>query len=201
MREFARRNALLIMNLTLLILTSCVPGGPTRAPRPVPSPAALTRLLLDTSAMPDGWHVSQGPEEYPKPQGQEDGMYVGYSTEDFGSPTLHIVLRYEDKQYAARKYKQYLPAYFDSVGRLTSWKSPSSLTHRSEIADQFRSECADFETLDISARKYTMCVTMAQYEKYVSIFITYIAEGVMNYADLEDILQAIDKRMLTYLEV
>jgi hypothetical protein len=198
MRKDAWGIILLTTVLFLLTLIGCVSSSPTVTLSPSPSAIALTRLLIDTSALPDGWYVSRGPEEYPEQQGQEDSVYVGFNTKTFESPTLHIVLHYKNSEYASKKYKQYLPAYFNSVGRLTPWELPATLRYQSEIADQSQSACANFQTTSDTAKRYTKCVTMTQYEKYISIFITYISEGAMNYADLENTLQAIDKRMLIY---
>ena len=200
MRIFLWRIILLTTVLFLLTLIGCVPNSPTFTPSPSPSAIALTQLLIDTSALPGDWHVSRGPEEYPEPQGQENGAYVGFSTKTFDSPTLHIILHYKNSEYASNKYKQYLPAYFNSMGRLTPWEPPAALKYRSEITDQFQFACANFQTTGDIAEKYTKCVTMAQYEEYVSILITYISEGAMNYADIENALQAIDKRMLIHVK-
>jgi hypothetical protein len=181
-------------------LVGCVLSSVTPTVSPSLSAVVLTQLLIDTSVLPDGWYVCEGPGEFSEQQGQQDSVYVGFCNKTFESPTFHILLSYKDSEYASTKYRQYLPAYFNSVGRLTPWELPDALNYQSETADQFQFACANFRVLSDTSVKYTKCVAMARYEDVVSVLITYPLDGAMSYADLENILQAIDEQMSTYLK-
>jgi hypothetical protein len=183
----------------LLILGSCSKYIPTATPEPLSF--QLGELLLETSSLPAGWRVSDRGSDFGYNQGQDEDRYIEFTTESFKSPTIHIIFLYRDEEYAVDKFKQYLPAHFDSAFRVTSWEVPSELNYQSEVADQFQFGCADFQNASDTSKQYTNCVVMGQYDRIVSVFSTYISPDAMSsYTDLEMVLQAIDKRMAEHLK-
>lgn len=184
--------------LLLLILSSCSKAVPTTTPEPLSF--QLEELLLDISALPPNWRVNDRGSDFGYDQGQDEDRYIEFITESFKSPTIHNLFLYRDKEYAAEKYKQYLPAQFNSAFRLTSWEMPTELNYQSKVADQFQFACANFQNASDDSKHYTRCVAMGQYERVVSAFSTYISPDAMSsYTDLENVLKAIDKRMAEHL--
>ncbi len=159
-------------------------------------------LLIDVSDFPPNWYVNAPPAPMPHYDGaittQEEDIRVGFSAK---SPTLIVagqtVYRFGAQWVAAAEYSEQLPIEFNSnsVASLTPWETPEELPYRSPVADQFHFACHT-STLGPNV----VCEAMGQYEEYLVVFHTHIAEEYMTFADLEVILVAIDERMASYLE-
>jgi hypothetical protein len=158
-------------------------------------------LLVDVADFPPNWYVNAPPAPMPHYDGaittQEEDIHLGFRAK---SPT-HIgagqtIYRFGAQWLAAAEYSEQLPIWFNSnsVASLTPWETPEELPHRSPVADQFHFACHR-TTLGPNL----VCLAMGQYEEYLVVFNTHIAEDYMTFADLEGILLAIDERMALYL--
>jgi hypothetical protein len=123
-------------------------------------------------------------------------MHIGFTAD---SPIRigagHTVYRFSARWKAAAAYSEQLPVNFaNSAAAVTPWEAPEDLPYESAVADQFHFACHR-TTLGPN----TVCQAMGQYEEYLVVFHTHIAPDYMTYADLGQILIAIDERMAFYL--
>jgi len=195
------RPFLLWFLLLFSMLMVCTVAGCSATPTPKVRDFRIDKLLIDVSVFPPGWYVYQDPKRYGEDRAQEDDRYIEFrSMEDAATHSMHIVFQYRDDGAAAYWYAEYLPAEFESAFRLTPWETSDDLQYHSQVADQFRFACADFQFTDGDSKRYTRCTAMGQYDEYVSVFFTYVSSDSITYADLERILKTIDERMAYYLE-
>lgn len=186
--------------LLFSVLMLCTVAGCSATPTPKARDFRIDELLIDASAFPPGWLVSEGPRQFGDDRAQKDDRYMEFrSMEDGATHSMHIVFQYQDNQAAAYWYSEYLPAEFHSAFRVSTWQVPRDLPYESPVADQFKFACAEFQNASDSSKYHTRCVAMGQYDEYVSVFFTYISPDSMTYASLERILKAIDERMAHYL--
>lgn len=161
-------------------------------------PVDMYDLMIDVSVFPQGWDVEFGPS-HPPPRkhlrGEDEGLYVQFSTRDFDARATHIVCRYENDLQATISF--YVDNEFPKGDWVvTPWAVPEEWSYESPIADRFKFACAEFEILGRVSR---FCAAVAQYDEYISVFRTHISPEYMTLEDLERILKAIDERMALYL--
>jgi len=182
--------------LCSLILGSCARTTPSATPEPLNF--ELEELLLDTSSLPSGWQVYTQGSYSDLDRGEDENQYREFVIKTFGSPVIHSVYLYRNKDYAAKKYEQYLPFY--DAGRISPWESPRELHYQSQTADQFQFACANFQHGSDPSKSYRLCIAVGQYGRVVSQFNANISPNAMSYTDLEHIVKAIDKRMIDHLK-
>jgi hypothetical protein len=172
-------------------ITGCLKTEPTPS-----RDFEVRELLIELSVLPKGWYVSYPPQQYPEKRRQKDSAFIQFDAE---SPTLYIaqhsILMYHNKSGATFEYHKVAEEVFGEALLVKPWHVPTELRYESPIANQFRLACADSRIVDVR----TICIAVAQYDEYISIFNAVIVPGFMTYADVERILKYIDDRMMRYL--
>jgi hypothetical protein len=195
-----------IVSITLIatILCRSLFTNPPPIGTSVPLSFDLEELLIDVSTLPSGWQASEvlsdSTDDIYLDLGQQADRYIEFTTETFKSPTIHHVFLYPNKESAEYWYQDNLTMQFHNANRVTPWESPVELNYQSPIADQFRFDCAAFQHATDPSKHFTRCVAVGQYDRVISVFSTYISPNTMGYADLEQVLKAIDRRMATDLK-
>ncbi len=180
---------LLIIMLFTTICCSCNAGPP-------PSRGFTAHeLLIDETTFPLGWYA-ESPFELAGPTVGKAEEYerVGRSFYDHGNRAIQKIYRYGSDKQATQQFHQRRGQIFKSDQFTSEWITPEELTYQSSFADQFHLACA--------TRSKYICQALGQYEEYIIVFsIDMIPYTNITYADLERILQAIDERMIYYLEL
>lgn len=198
--------------VVLVLMGACLPFNALKnalspSPTPLlehPSMAPMQLLIKISDLPPNDWGMSIRPHEWPEYYGQDDSAYVGFNTHAFRVPIVHIVLWYRNDSNAEKGFGRSSQAHFNSARRVTPWERPVQLDFESEIADRFQMACADFQSTGLERIDYTCCVAIARYQEYISILSAQIAdryEGTVSYSEFETVLQAIDERMRTQLDL
>ncbi|MDQ2998536.1 MAG: hypothetical protein M3R61_15990 [Chloroflexota bacterium] len=127
------------------------------------------------------------------PDDEIENLHVGFRYQSEASTvSTHVVSRYSSQAEARQGFE----ALLNHDNLLYGDLSP-----RQELA--YRSNMAQNISVLCSNRPYSpktlppICIAMAQYGSYISVFSAPIDNRVMNYADYEVILREIDKRMGT----
>lgn len=159
-------------------------------------------LLIDLSILPSKWHTvsssSDPPDEYFGYESGADIWFNGITNEDL-IVAAHYVYRFSSERRAANIYQRQVPVWFNSssVASATPWRAPKELSYQSVIADQYYFAC---HISSINSRK-EICQAMGQYDNFLVIFHTHVIPEYMTYADIESILEAIDARIATHLNI
>jgi hypothetical protein len=190
MKERTLRSWLLPCALSLLLLAGCSPiPGPTEPP---PTPVELKSLLVELSSFPPNWEVYFSARA--DPYVAVDNIYVAFRPTDESDLAQHWVYLYPDEPSARQDWWSDSRGY--SADRVTPWETPAELPYQSPVADQFRFFCADFDVGPFGVSGvYTLCWAVARYGRYLSEFSTFLSPEHMTWADIERILQDIDRRM------
>lgn len=165
------------------------------------APAVDTRaLLIDASAFPPGWYRAFEPEPIPKREyGERESLHVAFAhegLEPYRASASHRVYRYRNELDCAILYTlEFSGKGFPNHIMTTPWDVPEEWSYRSPIADHFRFECGELD----SVPPEWICETVAQYDEYVSVFGSRLSADYMTLEDLERILVAIDERMALHL--
>lgn len=210
-----RRRYLLLILLgasLLLAIMNCgvVPLLPWFTPEPTATPKVrgftLRELFVDLSALsPDCW-IYEGPKplSYEENAGAEEALFAWFHCYHPPAPPdsgRYAIYRFRDSQAAVRGYRRAQREWFYNAFRITPYITPDWMEYQSTVAGQTRFACADFQ--DYTEPPYRRCVAVGQYEEYISAFSFSVSppERMADYTGfLEQMLEAIDKRMAHYLE-
>lgn len=185
---------IVLITCLVLAMSSC---GQDRA-IPASTSASLRKCLVDLSDFPPGWSLGFGPDWYSVP-GQilpgraRAGVSVDFSHGESSAVARHEILAYKTERRAADEFNRQQPATYFSASRLTPWQTPDGFSYASPVADQFRLACAEIDGHD---QVFHLCIAMGQYGAHLSTFATWTSPDYMTYANLEQLLTAIDERML-----
>jgi len=183
MKSCTFRNLVLQAILVAIVLGCSRPAAP-----PLRDFDTIDLLIKDVSAFPGGWEVS-APAHAKRVFLREN---IGGARIQFGYPwaghAWHEISRFRNIQDAAVAYRDqdYYP------GAKSRWETPKELSYQSPIANQFRVACRPNP-------RATECVTMAQYDEFVSAFNINADSYAFTFSDLERVLRAIDERMARVL--
>jgi hypothetical protein len=154
---------------------------------------ALDSLLIDLSAMPPDWYIASTNNR----AFEEDFNYERTADISLTNPTYlgggHAVFQFRSERQAARIFERQLRREFNSssVASETPWQIPPELPYTSEVADQFHFACHISNINGLSE----ICKMMGQYDNYLVILSIHMTPDYMTYADLEKVLEAVDKKM------
>jgi len=157
---------------------------------------AVADLLLDESALPDGW-VTGGEPYDPEDRMPAEQIVVGFFIDEcpFSLRAGHYVYRfYGGSRCAEMGYRVKTPVWFAPRDGWGPWAAPAELTYESGVADAYRLSCYTHQ--DSGTRT---CQAVGRFEEYIVTFLTPMSPNCMTFADLEGILAAIDERMAFYL--
>ena len=191
--------------LCLLILMSLIATGCQSQPAE-PTPEVLDpelgRLLVDQALFPSSWYVDIAPQPWywKYREGAETTSMIQFRQQGSGAIAAHRLYRYRNDAKAAAAYQRLVPSEFFSYSwdRPLTWDSPDGLSFQSPTADQFKFGCAVLGETETDQDRVIVCQTLGQYERYVSVFFTWVAlngTSGMSLEDLEPILKALDERM------
>ena len=175
----------LLAMVALMLGTSGCYGVITCVPPPA-APCEIETLLIDKSVVPKEWK-QQGPPGDPPDRFGVERISILFSTSTHGGG-MQDIFRAWDKREASRGYYDFMSHFSVREGE-TEWEIPPEITYRSQVADQSRLGCSTHLPSGVQH-----CQFIAQYEVYIVRFHADMSE-VMTYADLERILQDIDRRM------
>ena len=171
-------------------------------------PVDMRELVVEASAFPLGWEPSDSFED-PRPI-PEKALVEDYSAEQgfyrrlvargvripSGVTAWHRVLEYRNEWQAMASFYLNGTGAFYAFSRLTPYAEPEGWSYRSPISDHFLFGCADFET---HVGVETICVALARYGQFVSVFETDMHPEAMTLDDVERLLRSIDERMESQL--
>jgi hypothetical protein len=153
----------------------------------------IEKLLIDISTFPKGWSTSAaGPS--PIPRAPLGGTTSVESIElDFYAPgggAFERIRRFKAPRGASNEFTRQKRLIFRADEWYPPWQVPEELGFESLSADRFHYACSQEKV-----RSWSRCAYIAQYGTYFVHFDVDMLPGYMGYADLENILQAIDERM------
>lgn len=185
-----------LLGLVVLLTTSCsfvsVDSSPTIG--------ETKNCFVDTSAFPQSWTITSGPDTRGFPDQVLPGRAMNGGSVSFfhplsGARAHHDVLLYSNEKKSLKEYERQQPGFFFSSGRLSPWETPK-IDYGGGIADEYRLACADFEGIDEN-QQYRYCSIMGRYGQFLSQFSTWMSPDYMSEAELVHVLKAIDERMTT----
>ena len=130
-------------------------------------------------------------------QSREDFNYERTADISLSNPSYagggQNVFQFRSERQAARIFERQLRREFNSssVASETPWQIPPELPYTSKVADQFHFACHISNINGLSE----ICKMMGQYDKYLVILSMHMTPDYMTYADLEKVLEAVDKKM------
>jgi len=158
--------------------------------------------MLDASVFPEGWEATEI-GEIPGPMAGQAHEYervrrsfIGPARSRIGNMTgaTQSVYRYGGMYTAAKKFEDKRKQYFKSGSFISEWQVPDVLTYQSTVADRFHLGCTYYSTREV-------CQALGQYEEYVvTIFVDVYPDSDVTYADFKRILEAMEDRIVFYLE-
>lgn len=162
-------------------------------------PVDTLDLLLDLSVFPNEWDLCLGPAPLPKRErGERESLCASFCPQDFEGTggTYQEVYRYRNALDAAILFQlEFSGRAFPKWHMTSPWKVPEELAYESSVADRFKLACGE---VDVPGRHWK-CKAVAQYDEYISVFVTHLSPEDMTLQDVERILAAIDERMALYL--
>ncbi len=188
----------LALTTVLLIMVGCQPQPSSATPKALDP--ELERLLVDISLFPAAWYLDIPPFPWYWLEGAEASAAIQFRLQGSNALATHRLFRYRETAKATTEYHRQMPKEFYSADRLTPWEPPEALLYQSSVADQFQFGCAVIGRSQSAPDHFTMCKTVGQYGKYLSIFSTWVAPEGMALEDLERILRTIDERMAQHLK-
>ncbi len=158
-------------------------------------------LLLTLDDLPENYRVADLPQpmgpDSPIAVGDLDDSYVTFHVlNDVHLAAIDRVYRFSTVPKADRWYDTHLSLEFAVATRDIQWSLPSNLTYRSPYTDRFRLGC----TL-VGIDRQKVCKFMAQYEEFVVVFHSTIAEDLMTVSQFNDTVRHIDEKLAEFLEL
>ena len=189
--------------VALLLLLGCVAlmalCGLSVWPKARTPPVDTLDLMLDLSVFPGEWDLCLGPAPLPKRErGERESLSASFCPQDFGGigGTYQEVYRYRNALDAAILFQLEFSGRGFSKWYMTSpWIVPAEWSYESPAADRFKFACGE---VDVPGRHWK-CKAVAQYDEYISVFVTHLSPEDMTLQDVEQILAAIDERMALFL--
>ncbi len=168
-----------------LLLPSCNLGEP-RAPERSFTPEDL---LVGQEVMPSSWTR----EEPFLPAGDElvtpESVAIRFRAPDGDTRSEQAVYRYISAGVARRVFEK---VYLPQVGH---FHLVSDWTYESPAAEQSHFGCYDWE-----GRATPVCEWAGLYEEYIVVFRVHLTPGEVTLANVEQVVRAIDDRMVHYLK-
>ena len=168
-------------------------------PRARTPPVDIYDLIVDVSVFSQSWDVCVGPAPLPKRErGERESLYVGLCPDGFEGVggSLHEVYRYRNEVDAAILFHlEFSGRGFPKWQMMSPWTVPVEWAYESSAAERFKFACGGVDLPGL----HWKCKAVAQYDEYVSVFITHLSPDNMTLEDVERILVAIDQRMALYL--
>jgi hypothetical protein len=175
--------------LALLAISGCI--SLSASSETSSSQVQLRDLLLETSVYPLGWAQNGviSNAEYAGGDTENIGIAFRYRSEET-SVSIHTVLRYESHDAAQNGFDALLnhdKVLYQDLAQL------KELSYNSQVAQRTSLLC--------SRRIYSvsslppLCIALAQYGSYISMFSSPIDIHAMSDADFMRILSDIDKKM------
>lgn len=180
---------LILCSLTMVVLTSCYYlAVPARRDPPV----ATRALLLDETALPVGWRaadiytVRPGAVDH---EGDETLQvnFLGPRLPEGQDGAYHHVYRFKNAALAASAFQRMQSDRYFFAEAEDYASHPRNWQYRSPVADDWRFACT------------SGCGVIARYDEFVSAFGASMTTPSMTPAALEDVLRAIDQRMVEKL--
>lgn len=194
MKNEKKKGALLLfVCLSIVIFWSCL-GVYAHKNK---SSIDLDQLLNNTFVLPEGWVVQVGPFYTPfgKPIYYErESVIIQFENPAAPSIGAQLLLRYNNSLQATIDFFR-ITRYSKEDYALTDWAIPTEWEYIPAAANRSRVVCAEV----IIGGKYTSCEAVMQYDEYILIYSTSIGSDFMTLEQLEEVLMAIDERMLNYL--
>ena len=184
-RKIRRRFALAL--LALLLLNGCQVLGTRR--QPPPSPLPLRDLLIDAATYPSGWKQEDIVDD--DRADEVENLTISFRNPTKNSPvSIHEILRYASQYEAQQDFDQILQQERENDSSLVPIPQ---LTYASHTAQRTSLLCMkrDSDRVD----EHRLCIAMAQYGPYISVFSAPINKRFMNYANFSRILGVIDSKM------
>ena len=158
-------------------------------------------LLLTLDGLPNNYRVADLPQpmgpDSPIAMGDPDDSYTPFHTlDDVHLAAIARVYRFSTVPNAERWYDNHLSLEFAVATRGVSWSIPSDLIYRSPYTERLHLGCTV-----TGVDRQEVCKIMAQYEEFVAIFHSTIAEDVMTIAQFNDAVRHIDERLAKFLEL
>jgi len=156
----------------------------------------LEELLIDVSALPDGFDVRAGPFRPSHSDGDivaVDSRAIIFSAGSHSNTRVGArVYLNSNKWSAAAEYRDRIEVEFNSssVASATSWQTPSAHPYQSSVASQSHFAC---HVSSIDQRE--VCKYFAQYDEYLVILTATPEPGILNYDDIVHLLKATDDLM------
>lgn len=162
----------------------------------------LWNLMMPESAIPTDWQLLKTKDEPIVSFGEENAaMLIFYYLDDSQKLTRGGVTLFQHRtlRSAARQYEKMAEAHFDPDDPKSSTPLfiPEGFQFTSNTADEWRFSCVGKEESFVPARD--ICIYLAQYDRYVvffSITTTYQNNSTINTADLQQLIETIDERMM-----
>jgi len=170
-----------------LLLVACVLVQPQPAPE---RPFATETLLISLDDMPEGWFVTDGPEDSSDEINVDEGFWIVFEATD-SEPhrkAIHEVYRYDNAWQARVIYKDLVLPYHHG-------ETPVSWTYQSSLADPYNFTCYTYK-----GYVHPICKWSGVYEEYIVIFSAGLIPGRMSLEDMERIIQTIETRMKQNLQ-
>jgi hypothetical protein len=161
-----------------------------------PAHPPIEELLIDISVFPKGWITSAaGPRPLASaPLGGNksvDNIALGFYAP--GGSAFHEIQRFKNTRQAENEFAKKREQVFRVTEFRTPWEVPDELAYESSVADEFHYACS----LGVGA-SWPHCAYIARYDAYYVLFYAHMISGYISYADLENILEAIDERMAVH---
>ncbi len=144
----------------------------------------IKSLVLDETVFPPGSHASFLESPLPYAAWASAGRTI-YLPRGIAN---HDVYQHKTPKLAAEDFLANKKARFAEDEHTGPWSTPSEVSYRSPIADQYYVACGN----EWGAQ---LCIMVAQYEEYYVLVTAHISEDGMTYADLEKVLRAVDEKM------
>ncbi|MBI3958219.1 MAG: hypothetical protein HY328_05370 [Chloroflexi bacterium] len=175
----------------VLLLIACQPSAQERAQ----VEAKIQSCLLEVSDLPADWQVATGPMPSDMPGHVLPGRALGGVNISlfhplFGANASQTILLYSSSAKAAREFERQQPGIFSTSNLIVPWQEPN-IGYTGGSADAFRLACAERD----SGNRYRVCSSLAQYDRFLSEFFTWVSPKYMTDEDLFQVLQAIDRDM------
>lgn len=178
----------LISVIIPLILLSCSVFGRANE-YVVPSVCPIEFLMIDASALPEGWlggtpRVKSAPVRW-----GVDKLGITFLSESAPGVTLQDVYRGANFKDTSDGYFELMTDWFHVDKGNTEWYLPLRFRYKNTVADRYQFGCATVKHNGVE-----FCQFVGQYGLYITRFHTVMSSG-MTYDDLEQILGVIDDKM------
>lgn len=171
----------------MTLLTACLWG-----PKAPERDFSLEELLIEVSDLPQGWWLEAAPAAPLQVDGEiiaKDSIVVAFLISEVPREVIvQKIYRFRYTNTAAKEYRKQLGIHFNDP----TLTLPEGLPYQSELA-----ESASFACRTMGEEEG--CFFMGVYEEFL-VVLNVFTRGSIEYSDLENILQTMEQKMVTYLE-